>query len=200
MVVRFEVDGYISLHPPPTADVKRVRRSSSRAKLKHLPAYIPRSSSEYHGVTPQSLVKVVHAGIVIPQSSLLEIKSSRLGKVCSMKSKSYAQLFFSQTPHLHIGGHVSGEFRRILECSVAEGELEAQHERLMKSGALQRLVVALRRIQEIARKEGKGRRLALVFEGKILRVYEKDVKGGGSSLPEEIVARFKVGTEGSDFR
>lgn len=210
MVVRFEVDAYVSLPAPSmvsskTKGDKMTLRSSSGVNRRHRPGDISSSLSDYHrvmpqGHTPQSLVKIIHAGTLVPQSSILEIKSTILENVSSIKSKSYTQLFFSQTPHLYIGGHVSGQFRRILECSVTEGDFEEQHDKLMKSGALQKLVVALRRIQELVKKEGKGGRLALIFEEKRLRVYQRDAGSGGNSLPKDIVARFEVGREDSDVR
>lgn len=111
----------------------------------------------------------------------------------SKKTESYSQLFFSQTPHLYVAGHTGGMFSDIEKNDVSKGDLAGQHDTLLlKNGALKRLIVALRRIQELVRREGKGRSLTLVFEEKTLQVYQRTGGSGGGLLPDDAITRFEV--------
>lgn len=201
MVVRFEVDAYMELPPTPTPphQISQGSQSSSsrprNRRRKHstktnAPASQPQSNSNQSA----QLVKVIHGGTCIPhQSSIIEIKTCLLSKMSSKKSESYPQLFFSQTPHLYVAGHTGGMFSEIDKNDVSKGDLVGQHDTLLwKNGALKRLIVALRRIRELVRREGQGRRLTLVFEAKVLRVYQRTGGSGGGLLPEDVIARFEV--------
>lgn len=198
MVVRCEVDAYIEPPPPPTSssqDTDTSQPGSPRSQQRRgyaddysstdLPTTSSSGSSQSVG-----LVKVIQGGILIPQSNILEIKSCALQKILLKKSGTYPQLFFSQTPHLYIGGHVHGVFSEIMKNDVSKGDFARQHDALVKYGALKKLIVALREIQELVRKKGKAGGLTLIFEKKTLRVYQRDAGSGGSLLPADILKRF----------
>lgn len=201
MVVRFEVDAYMEL-PPPSIPLHQMAQgsqsSSSRARnrrRKHsTKAKAPASQPQNNPNQSVQLVKVIHGGAFIPhQSSIIEIKTCLLSKMSSKKTESYPQLFFSQTPHLYVAGHTGGMFSDIDKNDVSKGDLAGQHDTLLlKNGALKRLIVALRRIQELVREEGKERRLTLVFEAKTLQVYLRTGGRGGGLLSEDVIARFEV--------
>lgn len=205
MVVRFEVDAYVEPPRPPlppsqvsqssprSSSRSRNRRRYSQAKLSASATQPPIGSAHNPSQSTQ-LVNVTYGGTSIPQSSILEIKTCLLSKMSSKKSDSYPQLFFSQTPHLYIAGHTNGLFSDIKKNAVSQGDLEIQHDALMNSGVLKRLVVALRRIQERVRREGKRGRLTLIYEAKTLRIYQRSAGSRGSLLPEDIIARFQVGS------
>lgn len=215
MVVRFEVDAYVAPPSPPQVSRKthssrsaaKATQQQSRSESRRLAGKgsnaRPRTTNAPSGVSSpsqnqsqslaHSLVRVVDGGTLVPQSSLLELKTCSLNKMTLKKSKAFPQLFFSRTPYLYIGGHVDGRFSEILQTDVSAGDLQRQHDALVTSGALKRLVVALRRIQEVVRKSGKEGRLTLIFEGKALKVYQRDVgaKGMEGMMPGEMLARFE---------
>src|SRR5579872_25249 len=94
MVVRFEVDACLPFHPilshhdtPPTLTTNK-----PTLRFPH--------------------VAIIRAGSRVPQSHLIELKtySKAAGKSWS---KSYPQLYLSQTPHIYYGNHKGGKFSEI---------------------------------------------------------------------------------------
>lgn len=190
MVVRFEVDAFVS---DPSSSSSLLSSSPSKHQSPGTKvSRAPHPSTQKQETT--DMVKVIHEGAFISQSRLLELKTCPPAHTLRTKVKAYPQLFFSQTPHLYIGKHVNGCFSEIMKNDVSAGDLKEQHDVLVRSGVLKSMVMALRHIQEFARKSGKEGNLALVFEEKALKVYERDVPKGASEgfLPKRIMTRFEA--------
>lgn len=188
MVVRFEVDAFI-----PESSLSSSLSTTTPSKIRTPGASTARSPQPSTPQREKSIIKVINDGVPVSQSRILELKTCTFGNAMRTKNKAYPQLFFSQTPHLYIGKHVKGCFSEITKCDISVGDFNKQHKILVKSGALKKLVVVLRNIQEIVRKGGKEGNLTLIFEKKALKVYDRVTLKGASMdlLPKEIVARFE---------
>jgi len=130
-------------------------------------------------------VAVIRAGSPVPQSHLIELKTySRSGKAWS---RSYPQLFLSQTPHVYYGVHKGGSFSEIKKFTLGERHLEPIDQNAQLG--FKKLRVALAAVQELVRKYGAGGRISLVCEGKDPGVYQREKTG--SCLPKYALALFR---------
>ena len=178
MVVRFGVDACLPLgstqshrkssHPRNGTQRKNLTRPTTNKPTLHFPH-----------------VAVIRAGSLVPQSHLIELKTySRSRKAWS---RSYPQLFLSQTPHIYYGAHKCGNFFEIKKFTLGEPHLEPIDQNAQVG--FKKLRVALAAIQELVRKYGADGRISLVCERKELGVYQREKTG--SCLPKHALALFR---------
>lgn len=195
MVVRFEVDARL---PPSRRKPDRSRNGTQRTKPWQSVKSVPGTSARGDDAPPPlpttptiskptlrfPHIAVIRAGSRVPQSHLIELKTySRSGKAWS---KSYPQIFLSQTPYIFYGAHRDGKFSEIKKYTLGEPHLEVT-DRNAQVG-FKKLKVALITIQELVGRYGKDGRISLVCKGKELRVYQREKTG--SCLPKYALALF----------
>ena len=195
MVVRFEVDACLPLrstpsHPKPD----RSRNDSRRTKLTQPIKPTPSASARKGSTHPPTINKptlrfphlaVIRAGSRVPQSHLVELKtSSKSGRTWS---KAYPQLFLSQTPHIYYGTHKDGKFSEIEKYTLGEPHLEAVDQNAQVG--FKKLRAVLMAIQELIRRYGTDGRISLVCKGKELRAYRRE--NTESCLPKYALALFR---------
>ena len=178
MVVRFEVDACLPLGSTPSH--RKSGRSGNNSKHRK-----PAQSTTNKPTLHFPHVAVIRAGSPVPQSHLIELKTySRSGKAWS---RSYPQLFLSQTPHIYYGTHKGGNFSEIKKFTLGEPHLEPIDQNAQVG--FKKLKVTLIAIQELVRKYGADGRISLVCERNQLGVYQREKSG--SCLPNYALALFR---------
>jgi len=189
MVVRFEVDACLaSRSTPPHRKPNLTRHHSQRTKptLNSSACPPPPSTSATNKPTLRfPHIAVIRAGSRVPQSRLIELKT--YSKSRKAWSRSYPQLFLSQTPHIYYGAHKDGNISEIKKFSLGEPHLESIDQNAQVG--FKKLKVALTAIQELVRVHGTDGRISLVCKGKELRVYRREKTG--SCLPGYALALFR---------
>lgn len=194
MVVRFEVDACLPF------GTTRPHSKSNRARsaTQHNEPAPAASAQGADTLSPATILRLVNkptlrsprldiirAGSRVPQSHLIELKA------CSRSRKhwtrSYPQLFLSQTPHIYYGTHKNGNFLEIKKFTLGEPHLEPIDQRAQVG--FKKLKLVLTEIQDLVRKYGTEGRISLVCDGKELRVYQR--KNEGSCLPKYALTLFK---------
>jgi hypothetical protein len=133
---------------------------------------------------PQFPLNIIDGGSLAPQSTIVEMKTCKLNLNIKMKQV-WLQLFLSQTPHLYIGRHDKGTFTevqklRLDDMAYATGGAQV---------GLRKLVQVLKSIVELVKKEGKGRKLSLIFQSGVLKVHERlEVE---DCLPRDLMLKFE---------
>jgi hypothetical protein len=177
IVVRFEVDACLpydassssppSNHPA-TSKVVAKKKSSS-------------------GSSSNSLdVKILRAGShEVPQTHLVEIKTHNGSRRTMRWSKTYPQLYLSQTPHVYHAFHNSGTFTLVEKFTLGQSNLTDIDESAQEG--FKKLRKLLGSLKSLVAKHG-ARRVSLVCVGKTLSVYR--MPQGESCLPEDALALF----------
>lgn len=175
MVVRFEVDACLPL-----------RSSQSHGHPGTDAASLPSTMLAINKPTLRlPHVAVIRAGARVPQSHLIELKTcSGSGKDWS---KTYPQLFLSQTPHVYYGNHRGGNFSEIKKFTLGAPHLEPI-DRNAQDG-FKKLNVLLMTIQGVVGRYGTDGRISLVCQGRELGVYQRLTSG--SFLPKYALALFR---------
>jgi len=192
MVVRFEVDAYLdpelSANPSgtkakPDDDIDDIATALSGVRIGSV-STTKASTTIVRGMG--SNLTVVHAGSLVPDSSIIELttRSSWRGM---QWNESYPQLFLSQTPHHFLAIHEGGRFVKIQKRLLNSAELENIAATSIRE-RFKKLRHALDVIKELVLKHGEKGRLSLVCEDSELRVYERVSQD--SCLPDDILARF----------
>ena len=177
MVVRFEVDACLPLR----STLSHLKPDRSRNDTRHKKPTQPTTSKP---TLHFPRVAVIRAGSPVPQSHLIELKTySRSGKAWS---RSYPQLFLSQTPHIYCGTHKGGNFSEIKKFTLGEPHLEVIDKNAQVGFKKLKLVLAA--LQERVRKYGGDGRISLVCEKRELGVYQREKTG--SCLPKDALALF----------
>ncbi|TFY66003.1 hypothetical protein EVG20_g5084 [Dentipellis fragilis] len=198
MVVRYEVDAYI----PSALPAKTKGNSASEREKPTSLAFGEHANNDANTSVSAPLASgtltspplssrsvdtldIVHAGREIPQSSIIELttRSQHFIELLNWPDL-YPRLYLSRTRFLCIGLHSHGRFGEIRQYDMARG-METQYNAVR--GALQKLGQVLTEIQDLM-EENPGRRLSLVCEGGVLRVYERATSK--SCLPEDVMKRF----------
>jgi hypothetical protein len=175
MVVRFEVDACLPLRSSQSHD----HPGTDAASLPPSTPVINKPTLRFPHVA------VIRAGTHVPQSHLIELKThSRSGKDWT---KTYPQLFLSQTPHVYYGNHRGGNFLEIKKFTLGAPHLEPI-DRNAQVG-FKKLKALLTTIQGVVRRYGTDRRISLVCQGRELRVYQRE--NSGSFLPKYALALFR---------
>lgn len=201
LVVRFEVDAGL-----PTSELEHQSGSKTVAKpsmdsisggsavdvdLAGLVSELridPTSKSKGNNKSLPEL-KVVWGGAEAEQSSLIEMKTRSSNSNASMKWKdTYPQLYFSQTQHLYIAVHDTGNFTEIRKEDVSSNKNLIQAATNAQSG-FRMLRKALETIQALVKEHGLGGRISLVCRSGALKVYVR--KSGDSCLPDNFLALFQ---------
>lgn len=184
MVVRCEVD---ACELPVTQPTTRKPSSSRRSDRKNNQDDQRTPASQAASKLGPSL-DIVIGGSVVPQSSLIEIKTvSEKGSIRSQLTENYPQLFLGQTPHLYRAIHRSGQFYDVEKTELGSRKLIDIAEEI--SHRLHQVVQALHHIKGIVVKGGADGRLSLVLENRELKVFKRS--STESCLPREILARFE---------
>ncbi|KAI0088709.1 hypothetical protein BDY19DRAFT_890744 [Irpex rosettiformis] len=137
--------------------------------------------------TPQD-VKIVDGGAVVPQSSLVKIKTRSMRNVETFDwSAAYLQLFLGQTYNLYLGVHQRGTFNEVREVNLETPEFQEAAKDMQP--VLKKLGRLLDEILYIAIEYGHKGRLSVVCRAGQLKVYER--KDEASFLPKDVLARFE---------
>ena len=136
-------------------------------------------------------IRIVRAGELVPQTSILEIKSRWLFCGHPLNWDHYLrQMALSHTPRVIVGIHQDdGEYQEIRQCALQDADTTQHGENHS------RRIVMLRRLLDdiivFARGRGTGAKLALAYRGgnyRELRFYDRSA--GGSCLPEKWMKKF----------
>ena len=100
-------------------------------------------------------------------------------------SKTYPQLFLSQTPHIYHAFHTKGTFTSTKKFTLGQSELGNVDE--AAQAGFKKLKKLLDRIKSLVLKHA-AMRVSLVCVGKTLSVYR--MPQGESCLPEDALALF----------
>jgi len=181
MVVSYEVDACIATTTPNTA------RTSVGAPVQSSRSHPSnRSATGATGASKSGKsLKIIRAGFEVPQTSLLELKSST--KISW--TETYPQLYLGQIPYLYHGIHNHGKVRQIMLRARTEEALLRVDASLQAN--FRKLRDALRTIQAFVVEHGHRGHLTLVYEPKharCLEVYRRTSQA--SCLPSEILQRF----------
>lgn len=179
ILLRYEVDAYIP--PIPRTNSPQTSRKPGPQITQPVP------SPSFPKV---SIISSGDAFSIVPQSSLLEIKT-RTGEGEIDWREIYPQLFFSQTPNLYIARHQQGLFSgtSVTKYDLASPELTKAAQAAGK--VMARMHELLEAIVCAARKEGEGVGMALTYDGKELALYRRR-PGTGMEVGQEILSRFRV--------
>ncbi|KZP03187.1 hypothetical protein FIBSPDRAFT_688699, partial [Athelia psychrophila] len=170
MVVRFEVDAFIPPGQREKVDDESFLKAFSAPTVSGAP--IPAKPG---GLT------IRHGGQMVPQSSLIELKSGRI-----KWPEVYPQLYVSQTPWLYKAAHENGQFHKVTKVGLVSPEMEEVAEK--SNVKFERLRGALQTIKDIVVKAGPKGRLSFVLEGKELQVYDRESQS--SCLTTDAMALF----------
>jgi hypothetical protein len=162
MVVRFEVDACLPFRT--TRSHRNFEHATNKTRRTRDTKPTPsRSAWEVDTPLPSIIrtvkkptlrfprVAVIRAGSRVPQSHLIELKTySKAGKEWS---RSYPQLFLSQTPHIYYGVHKNGRISEIKKFSLGEPHLRPIDQNAQVG--FKKLEAALATIQALVVKYGR---------------------------------------------
>lgn len=197
--MRCEVDAYIpgeseqdAEHSPAEAAEASSPSSASRADdvspddLADVLSSLSVSSSETSSTAKD--VKIVEGGIVIPQTSLIKVKTrSKKNAQTFGWAGAYTQLFLGQTYSLYLGIHQGGTFDEVRKVSFETPEFK-EAARSMQP-VLKKLGRLLDEILYVVMEYGHKGRLSVVCKAGQMKVYERVSQD--SFLPEDVLARFE---------
>jgi hypothetical protein len=135
---------------------------------------------------PKGGLKVISSGRLVPQSSLIEIKTRSVTSARSIDWVDiFPQLYLSQTPHLYLAIHRGGEFSTIKKMELETIEISGvASDALMRLRGLVKVLKDIRRLSEARGEE--GRRFTLVCIADELSVHF----GGKDLLPPDLLELF----------
>lgn len=137
----------------------------------------------------RSGINIIHSGELVPQSSILEIKTKSAFNFKGIDWDDYLpQLVLSQIPHLVVGLHDRGLFHTVTHKKMDDSDVVAEKRKL--DSKLRLLRDLLETIRRLVKGRGKDKRYALVYRDRELRMYEKE--SSESCLPQEWMARFET--------
>jgi hypothetical protein len=140
--------------------------------------------------TGEKGLRVLPGGRVVPQSSLIELKTKQHSlKMSADWREILPQLLLSGTPTLIRGVHTGGVFSRIITSTVGSEQLVDAETRA--GAALSQLREVLSAVQAFLQKQRRGERFSLVCRRKdrVLQVFRRTTP---SLIPETLRARFEV--------
>ncbi|KZT66220.1 hypothetical protein DAEQUDRAFT_479255 [Daedalea quercina L-15889] len=186
MIVSYEVDACAATT---TAETKAIAQpsTSARASSQRSSKPIGTSSGSSRARTKGTTLSIIRAGHEVPQSSLIELKSS--SKISW--TETYPQLYLGQIPHLYHGLHDHGRVRQIVKRERSEEALLRVDYELQAN--FHKLHDCLRTIQALVIEHGRQVHLSLVYEakrGRPLEVYQR-TSPVTNFLPQEILQRFE---------
>ncbi|KAH8109765.1 hypothetical protein DFH11DRAFT_1515202 [Phellopilus nigrolimitatus] len=194
LMLRFEVDACLHF------DSETQTRQDSGLYKRPIKSVDPddlASALENLSIGPDNKVNVIPAGILVAQSSLIEM-TTRNGKHLQNGidwQEYFPQLFISQTPHHYLGVHESGQFRRVEAHALKDDVLSGQQRTQQK--AYDKLRALLEKIREMVIARGEKGRLSLVYRiaTRKLEVFERESMA--SCLPDSWLSRFDLPAETS---
>lgn len=136
---------------------------------------------------PQSPpLTIIPGGTEMPQSSMIEITTRNAMRIGQMDWRElFIQLYLSASPHFYLGVHQRGHFTEVYKKNLYEDERFVKERRGVEA-SLKKLGKALKRIQELVREHGKGKKLSLICRKadgmEALAVYEQ--KTEDAQVPE----------------
>ncbi|KAF8649168.1 hypothetical protein AX16_005966 [Volvariella volvacea WC 439] len=182
LVVRFELDGYI---PDKGVTTSRPARKPSEAAVDDLPERL--SNVKINASQSAAGLKVVKGGALVPQSSILELKTRyKYAKAPIDYGRIYVQMLVSNTPNLYLALHNSGLFDEIRKETLDSPVFQSQHRAMQP--ALKKFRALLGYIQQQVIQHGQQGRLSLVCQSGVLRLYSRTTDN--NFLPDEYMAKF----------
>ncbi|KDQ06415.1 hypothetical protein BOTBODRAFT_39619 [Botryobasidium botryosum FD-172 SS1] len=137
------------------------------------------------GPTKASKIRVVRAGQLVPQSSLMELKT-RSAKGNVRWKDIWPQAFFSGTPTVVVGRHEEGNF-----VSIERKSFEGMYSEQAGVG-LEQLIQVLKDIRDIVVSRGKGRGVTLICErSQRGRIEVREGAVGGPAISSELLAKYQ---------
>jgi hypothetical protein len=146
---------------------------------------IGRSVSNFTAGASPATVSVRTAGVLVPQSSIIELKT-RSFRAPFDRDDVYPQLFFSQTPLLYLARYDRGRFSGVEDITLSSMTREAT----AAASGLRKLAAELENILKMVRKGDMGKKLSLVYSGGALTLYKRE-EGGIVGLPQELAKLFQ---------
>jgi len=190
MLVRFSVDACIPEKAPRSSpDVDDVLSAFSSLSVSGTSN--ARTNTAPHGVSFGSLNIIPVGKALVPQSTLVELKTRSAKNVQHFDWKSiWPQLYICRTPYLFIAVHEGGMFEEVLTMKLGSSDPVVQSAAEKAKDGLNKLGIALtdivgRVIDEA--KNGEGRSLSLICRGGKMELHERAKKGG---IPDELLRYF----------
>ncbi|KAK4700049.1 hypothetical protein P7C70_g6206, partial [Phenoliferia sp. Uapishka_3] len=174
MLVRFEVDAC-------SADVASANDSKSSDIADLLSGLDIKDKPRKHDHTVAG-IKIIPSGTLIPQSSIVELKTRSMQSPFDTKD-AYSQLFFSQTPTLILGRHTRGTFTSVDSMPLAGMVLEQQ----AAQAGLAKVAAALKNISSVISR-AKGEKFAIKIIGGEMKLYKRLE---GDALSKELKKEFE---------
>ncbi|TFY74198.1 hypothetical protein EWM64_g9813 [Hericium alpestre] len=196
-IVRFEVDACLPSAKPRSSRMSAATLDDLTDSLAGLK--IEREGKATTSATPSRptkkkddtssapALKIIRAGSEVPQSSIIELTTRSVIRINELDwTEIYPQLYLSQTPWYYIGIHSRGTFTEVRKSNLTGDGMAAQ--RRQAKASVQKLGQVLEMIQEAVIAHGVERRLSLVCQQGVLKVYEQSSKE--SCLPDDVRKRF----------
>jgi hypothetical protein len=185
VLLRYAVDAIISAprldKSPPTVETPSVDSLTDRLSAVSL-------GNTSSPSKPAPDLTIIDGGSLAPQTSIIETKTrSQRNFTTNFKWEDFGpQLFLSRTPNMFVGVHERGTFTSIEKEQFRS--LEMREVTREAQGYLKKMVCALQDIVDLVRKEGNGRKLSLIYQDGVMKLYERST--GREALPTEFMLKF----------
>jgi len=165
MIVRFEVDAFIS---PVDSSADNIEvRNNLRVPDPPTSSFRPAGTPPAGNKKPPTILR---GGTVVPQSSLIEVKSHSVNSATKNKwADIYPQLYLSQISWLYTAIHSDGQFHTLRKTQLGSPVLADVVEK--SKARFLRLRLALQIIKDMVIESGVQGRLSFVLENRELRVF-----------------------------
>jgi len=180
LVVRFEVDACL---PSPTSTTNDAGDDLADM-VSDLTISSTTSSSSSSANIPS--LKIVRGGRVVPQSSLMELRTRSITSKNTNWKDTFPQLYLSQTPLHYLAIHEEGNFSVVRKSRTGEGTLVYAEAGLQQG--LRKLKTVLETIHRLVKERGLEGRVTLICTEGTLKLYERS--DHESCLPSNMLALF----------
>lgn len=192
--MRYEVDACLETAGSKTEAAETASSSDKKTEIDQISTMLDRLSVRPTGTTKpastvavqsEGLVSIRSGGVLVPQESLVEIKSCSTRNIINFNwASTYPQIYLSQTPNIFIGVHDNGIFTEIRKHDLAR--LTEAHAQCAL--AVKQLRTLLQFIIDRLRKEEHGQRFTLICKKGELRLYKR--KDSNQALPDDLLSLF----------
>ncbi|KAK2767046.1 hypothetical protein FQN54_006364 [Arachnomyces sp. PD_36] len=139
----------------------------------------------------QQRIEVIQRGTTVPTTRTAEVKTRSSGLKLN---HILPQLWIGRTPHLRVGMHSDGRFRRVEEIKAADKFIEWEETNQIQ---LLKVVRLLHDLREIVKNDGSCAAVC-ASTGRLpkLEIYSVKFKSRRETLPRSVVQRFWGGDDG----
>ncbi|KAI0642894.1 hypothetical protein C8Q79DRAFT_1012902 [Trametes meyenii] len=119
-------------------------------------------------------LKVVRAGTLVPQSSILELctRSAQFINRTNIED-TFLQIFLTQTPVHLVAVHTRGSFDQVIRQELDSPDLAKFNDDVNIQKSLHQFAALLREIQKIVKRHGSTGKISLICEKGVLGVYSR---------------------------